>query len=244
MSAALRVLQSAWSALWPAACPLCNEIPDEPLSGSFCPRCSETFVAIREPFCLACGRRLNPGSNPRNKVCARCATEPHAFDLARSYGNYEGALSRGVIDFKFHRKRELLEVFSPMMSRTAAQAAKELRIDLVVPVPLHPARIKERGFNQAADLARAASAGTGRPLSHGIMQRVRNTGQQTGMTRAQRKRNVKGAFKVRRPDRVKNKNLLLVDDVMTTGATLDECARELKKAGAARVAAVTLARAP
>jgi ComF family protein len=115
--------------------------------------------------------------------------------------------------------------------------------DLIMPVPLHPSRLRWRGFNQAALLGNAVARRLGRPLDAGSLVRVRETDPQTGKNMRERRQNIRDAFAIRRPARIANRRVLLVDDVMTTGATVDECARTLLAAGARRVDVLTLARA-
>jgi ComF family protein len=119
----------------------------------------------------------------------------------------------------------------------------DLKVDAILPVPLHRLRLAERGFNQAVDLARPLARVRGVPLLYNALDRVRHTAPQFGLSVPQRRENIRGAFQVPRPHRVKGRRILLVDDIITTGATVAECAKVLKKAGAAQVAVLALARA-
>ena len=175
-------------------------------------------------------------------LCALCRRESFSFDQARCFGWYEGTLRKIVQQFKYGKLRpldkRLASWMTPLVSRMNADS-----LDLVLPVPLHRNRERARGFNQADLLARQLGRQCGIPLGGRDCVRVRDTPPQAGLRAAQRRKNVRGAFAVPRPAKVRGKRVLLVDDVMTTGATVDACARVLRQAGAEGVWVVTLARA-
>jgi len=235
------MFEGLWSSLWPALCPFCNAPATLPDPG-FCPECAAGLRPIAEPLCLVCGRPLNPASLPPAGVCGFCGQDPPAYELARSFGRYEGVLAQAIRDFKFRPKR----VLAPTLGRLLAQADERFlddqKPDAVIPVPLHPRRLRERGFNQAADLARPLARRRRLPILHRALSRRRNTEPQFGLSMPQRLKNLKGAFHVPKPNAVKDKTILLVDDVLTTGLTVNECARALKAAGAKHVLVLTLAR--
>ena len=163
--------------------------------------------------------------------------------MARAAALYQsdGTLQQAILLFKYGGRRTLSRHLGRLMIETAERLFDPREFDLLIPVPLHPRRERARGFNQAALLAKEVGRGFGLQVGHRILQRVRATEAQSGGRRA-REDNVKGAFIVPRPDRVKDKKLLLIDDVLTTGATAGECARALLAAGAAEVGVYTLAR--
>jgi ComF family protein len=161
------------------------------------------------------------------------------FDAAYSFGAYDGALRDLIHLFKYRRIAPLAEPLGRMMG---SAFPRDERFDVIVPMPLHWMRRWRRGFNQAELLSRSLSVQTGLPIRR-LARRKRFTAAQAGLTNAGRRSNVTGAFTVPRPDSVKGLRLLLIDDVFTTGATAGACARALKRAGAARVAVLTLARA-
>ena len=176
--------------------------------------------------------------------CAACRRAPRAIDAGRFAGEYDGALREIIHAFKYDGRRSL----AVPLGRLLAGAGRELLIgaDCVVPVPLHPWRRIRRGFNQAADLANRLDL----PLVHALW-RTTATRPQSGLTAAARRRNVKGVFRVSpllrrwtRDERLRDRVAILIDDVKTTGATLDECARVLKAAGVRDVRALTVASAP
>jgi len=168
-----------------------------------------------------------------------CRLGLRGFDAAYSFGAYEGVLRELIHLFKYGRVRSLAR---PLGAQLAAAIPQDQRFDVVAPVPLHWRRRLARGFNQAALLAAAVARRYAVPVTRAVRRR-RGTPSQAGLSNAQRRANVAGAFQVRRAERVRGRRVLLVDDVMTTGATASACAAALKRAGAAYVAVLTLARA-
>ncbi len=186
-------------------------------------------------------------ASTRETRCAACFNSPPWFATARAIARYRpsaegdrrslpGIIRRHKYGLDQSLQKALAEFLGPELPYSSADC------DLVVPVPLHRRRLWWRGFNQAALLARAVSRRMGRPVDAGALVRSRFTAPQTSQSHDERRRNVRSAFVVRRPQRVIGRRVLLVDDVMTTGATADECARVLLKAGAQRVDVLTLAR--
>lgn len=163
--------------------------------------------------------------------------------MARAVTLYEvdGTMRQAILLFKYGGRQSLGRHLGRLMVDAAESLFDPCEFDLLVPVPLHPSREQARGFNQAALLAKEVGRGWGLLVGHRLLRRVRATEAQSG-GRREREENVKGAFRVARPDRVEGRKLLLVDDVLTTGATVNECAKALVAAGAAEVAVYTLAR--
>ena len=180
--------------------------------------------------------------------CCTCAQSPPYFGQARAIARYrpgvaeDGQVVPSIIRrHKYGRDQSLSRALAQCLGETLPLHGNDY--DLVLPVPLHRRRLRWRGFNQAALLGRAVARKMGCRLDVTTLARIRDTPPQTSQDSSQRRQNVRGAFAVRRPARIANRRLLLVDDVMTTGATLDECARTLLVAGAKRVDVLTLARA-
>ncbi len=170
-------------------------------------------------------------------LCRRGATE---FDWGRGYGAYEGVLRHLIHLLKYDGMEPLA---SPLGTRLVDLLAVAGPVDLIVPVPLHASRRRSRGFNQAELLAAALSRVSGVRCDSGVLRRHRATETQTGLTHRERRLNVQGAFRVRKPQAVSGRHVALIDDVITTGATVAACARTLKGAGAVRVVVLSLARA-
>jgi ComF family protein len=175
--------------------------------------------------------------------CPNCRQQGFAFASALRLGEYDGLLRRAVLRLKDRRGEGLAEVIGERWAQRAGGTFRALNVNGIVPVPLHFWRRMLRGYNQSAAFARGLGRGLGIACVSGSLRRVRHTPRQTGQTAARRRHNVRGAFAVRRGAAVAGRSLLLVDDVMTTGATADEAARALRAAGAARVAVAVLARA-
>ncbi|MBA3973169.1 MAG: ComF family protein [Candidatus Solibacter sp.] len=170
--------------------------------------------------------------------CRLCAAGAAAFDAAYAWGGYEGVLKDLIHCFKFHGMRSLGTALGGYLAEAFPRSE---RIDAIVPVPIHWTRRMVRGFNQCELLARELSRHTGVPVMKPLA-RVRRTEKQSNLAGAKRRRNVSGSFGAIRAESIRGKRLLLLDDVLTTGATVNEAARELKRHGAARVAVLTVAR--
>jgi ComF family protein len=241
----LTVLRSVFSVLFPSECRLCS-IPLTNISRlPVCRECLDSVEPIRVPQCVQCGERLLPAQLLRGDGrCQGCHEFEPQFDRAVSYAEYAGAL-RGLIHLlKYDRVFPAAPVLASMLAEAITQLDRDgSAAGLLVPVPLHASKRGERGFNQAELIVRAAVKQLPRPLEIAtVLKRRRPTHSQVGLTREERVANMRDAFSVTAPERVKGKTVILVDDVMTTGTTVAECARVLKKAGAERVWAATVAR--
>lgn len=218
--------------LFPPRCPGCRRLLDGP--GPFCRPCLETFADLPPRRCDRCCEPEVSG------LCGPCRSSPPAFERAVVPFLFGGALAEAVHRFKYED--------SPHYALALAQVARpaaEPELDwcqTVAPVPLHPVRLRRRGYDQALLLARPLAAAAGREVAARAVRRVRDTASQVGRDRAARERNVAGAFRAD-PRAVEGRRVLLVDDVLTTGATADAAARALLEAGAAAVRVVALARA-
>jgi ComF family protein len=221
----------------PRLCLFCGAGVGEEAAQAICPRCASEIEWVASPLCLCCGV-VFPAKDGGDRLCGRCTTEPPPFARARAAALYDGPVAAAVKRFKFGRQMAYLPL---MQSWLQAPPCRELAAaaDLVIPVPLHPRRLKTRGFNQAWLLAQAFPEA---PLAPEALVRRRHTVPQVGLNPKERRDNVQGAFAVPDPALVKGKNVLLVDDLYTTGATVKECARVLCRAGARRVEVLTVAR--
>ncbi len=245
----------------PAACPRCGQALERGAT-RFCEACLDAIRCITPPLCPICGTPFVAAL--ADHPCGACARRPPAFRAARAAGPYEGALLESVHRLKFGgdlvQAPALAGLLGPPLASLAADAnhggslllsplhaERDSRppYDLVVPVPLHPRRLRERGFNQAhliaAEMIRAGLFPPWTALAPAALARVRETSPQTKLSRAQRLRNLRGAFRGK-PKAARGRTILLIDDVMTTGATLEGCALALLRAGARSVDALVVAR--
>jgi len=220
------------------ACAACGEPLDHPTAGPVCARCWHSILPLTPPLCDRCGDPL-PSWRAISAAalrCPRCRRASRFVDRARAVGHYDGVLRAIVHALKYEGRRSLARPLAVLMRERAADVLDGAAC--VIPVPLHPSKRRRRGFNQAADLARHL----GLPVVHALA-RVRATVSQTDLPASQRHRNVKDAFALtRHAVLVTGAAVVLVDDVSTTGATLEACARVLKSAGVLEVRALTVAR--
>ncbi|MCX5863825.1 MAG: ComF family protein [Deltaproteobacteria bacterium] len=232
-------LKALLDLLLPSFCLAC----EKPLGSApdllFCLDCQEELHYIKSPLCPCCGRAylVAPGGDHH---CGACLAKPRHFSRARALFLYEEPLKKVVHRFKYQGKTACLPSFARLANNLPHLAEME-GVDWIVPVPLHPTRLRERGFNQALLLARAFFP-KDRRVVPSLLVRLRPTEPQTSFNGAARRTNLKNAFGVIKPHRLVGKKILLIDDVFTTGTTVNECARVLKKAGADEVLVLTLAR--
>ncbi|GAB4579674.1 MAG: ComF family protein [Anaerolineales bacterium] len=191
-------------------------------------------MPITGPLCEICGVPERHG-----QLCVDCQQNPPAFDLARSFARYENPFRKGIIQIKYHGNAALGEVFSVYLIQMLLSL--QWKFDMVLPVPLSEARRKKRGYNQTAFLAYPISQYFCLPYRPYALQRIRNTHSQVGLTGDERRENLKNAFRAEK-ELIQQKNVVLVDDVFTTGSTLNACAHALKLAGANCVYGITLGR--
>jgi ComF family protein len=222
---------------FPRICAVCEkDIADGPMCGT----CHIAFGSkeIRSPLCVKCGDPFI-SKEGTDHACGKCLTVKLPFNFARSGFIYDGAVAESIHRFKYSGKIILANPLGALMASHAE--ALKLKPDVVVPVPLHGKRLKARGFNQSLMLARAVAKRLGVKTDWAGLKRTKPTLPQIGLKHNERAENVAGAFEVITPSLFKSKKVLLIDDVFTTGATITECAKTLKKSGA-EVSILTLAR--
>lgn len=229
----------AVDAIFPPRCFLCADIISQ--KGHVCVSCWRELQFITAPQCGCCGHPFEYAVG-EDALCGACIQDEPAYDKARAVLSYDDASRKLVTRFKFSDMTHSGHTLASWMIRAGEQCTRDA--DVIVPVPLHRMRLVKRRYNQAAILARYIARQTELPLLVDGLKRLKHTTPQSGLSRRQRKLNVKGAFAVpsSRLQQIEKKRILLIDDVMTTGATLEACAKALKKAGAAQVRVLTLAR--
>ena len=227
------------NALLPPQCLACNAVVDS--AGALCADCFSRVTFVTAPQCEVCGL---PFETPviGEAVCGACIKDPPAYGRARAVFVYDGE-SRGlVLKLKHGDRTDAAAHLARWMQRTGAALLAEC--DVIVPVPLHRWRLLMRTYNQAALLANNLGRLTGKHVAVDALVRVKATPSQGGLSATARRRNVGGAFSIRRPAQIAGKRVLLIDDVLTTGATADACTRVLRDSGARSIDVLVLARVP
>jgi ComF family protein len=246
--AVLSALRNACDALasvvFPAPCLICASTLDTASRVPICTKCLSSFEKISGPLCVCCGRPIiSPVAADFLVVqCRLCRLNTFGFDSARSFALYNDSMVRAILLLKHQGVGPLGVWFADRLKELAARTPECLNADVIVPVPMHPTRLRERGYNQAELIAQPLARRLKLRVKPFLLVRTKPRPDKLRMTRHERWATVKGAYVAREGIRVDKLHILLVDDVMTTGATLDACSRALRKAGAARVTALTVAR--
>lgn len=226
--------------LFPSKCLSCKKRE----SNFLCEDCLKKIEFISTPYCKICGKKAE-GIVVENYICGECRTTKNYFEYARAAAEYRDILKEAIHFFKYRKKENLKFPLSKLLLEylEICDVKEEiLNCDLIIPVPLHKKRLKERRFNQAHLISEILSEELKIPLISDVLIRIKPTLPQINLNKRQRIENIKGAFLVEDKEKVKNKKILLIDDVFTTGSTVRECAKMLKKAGAEKVTVLTLAR--
>ncbi|MBI5119476.1 MAG: ComF family protein [Rhodospirillales bacterium] len=237
----MRLLRPLLDLLLPPLCPACRALVAE--TGTLCPDCWKGMDFLAPPFCTCCGLPFSFETEGEALVCAACLDHPPPWRAARSVLRYDDSSKGLVMALKHADRTDLAPALARWMHRAGADLLEGC--DLIVPVPLHWMRLFTRRFNQSALLAHALGRLAFKPVAPDLMTRTRRTASQGHLHRSERYDNVKGAFAVRprQLTAITGKSVVLVDDVLTSGATASECASVLLKAGAARVDVLSVARA-
>lgn len=227
---------------FPSFCKICGQFLESPMERVLCRSCLDKIAPERAASCPSCGRFFEGAGEPH--LCLSCLKGPAPFSIHRSGARYQRELKDAILLFKYRRYRTL----GKNMARFVAEALKKedglwSGVDIIVPVPLHRRRLRDRGFNQAEVIAKEISRLKRIPLEKKALKKVRNIPAQTSLEHQERMKNVRDVFEPRREERIRDKVVLLVDDVYTTGSTLRESAAALKRGGAKEVRAVTVAQA-
>lgn len=235
-----RALTAVVDLLLPPACLLCGQsLPAGDDRKSFCRTCRTGMSPLGPAHCPLCAQPFPYA--PSNHLCGTCLRQPPPFAAVHAVGLYQGTIRVAVQRLKYHHQVTLAQPLGQLLAGVVSSAPSGFAPHRIVPVPLHPKRLKKRGYNQALELARPLARALRAPLDTGLLQRVRMTPPQQGLTATERKRNLHEAFQVN-PE-VAGLRVLLVDDVMTTGETVRECSRKLLLGGAAEIQVAVVGRA-
>lgn len=219
--------------VYPPHCVVCRDAA----SGAYlCPKCIDSITLIEPPVCSKCGTPCQAF------LCDECYHREYAFERARSAGVFDGALREAIHALKYRSYEAVAEPLAEIMARAFAGTGLARYADVLVPIPIHASRLLEHGFNHSELLAHLLSRRIGVPVEPDVLRKVRKTAQQVDLPREERALNIQGSFAAERSDRIAGKRVLLIDDVFTTGSTLNEAAHVLIAAGAEEVRAYTLAR--
>jgi ComF family protein len=236
-------IQTVLNLLFPQNCIFCSG--DRREGGEYlCRTCFNDIGLIHAPICFTCGVPADISYEyPQDEfICGVCRQSPYKFDQARSLGHYDTVLRQLIHHFKYQKQLGVLSDIDCLLEKYFSEYEKEYSGLTVSPIPLHFNKMRERGFDQAFLLAHQVAGVLHAPLESELLKLISVTSPQATKTKAERAQNIKGAFEVNRPEMVSGKNVLLVDDVFTTGATANEAAKTLKKAGAGKVYIFTLGR--
>lgn len=228
---------AALDLVFPPLCAICRRLLGDGRRDPLCGPCWQSLERIAPPWCRCCGTPLGIEG-----LCEACRRRRPDFAYARAAARYGDLVREAIHAFKFGRRPGLAEPLGDLLAALGLSALPGAAPDLLVPVPLHRRRKRERGYDQALLLARRLERAWGVPVAADALVRVTATAPQTDLDAVERRRNVRDAFAVTRAERIAGRHIVLVDDVLTTGATAGECARVLLRAGAAAVGILTVAR--
>ena len=237
----MSILKGILNFLLPPRCIGCGKIIND--ENGLCPDCFNKLTFISAPYCKYCGLPFENIEGPdKNMACPNCLKQKkRIFRYSRSAIKYESFSKKMILAFKFMDKTENAKIFAKWL-KIAGDDIFKSGADVLVPVPLHYKRLVQRRYNQSAILAKELSTLISVPIDIKSLIKHKATKPQVSFTSAGRRKNIKGAFSVKYPDNIKNKRVVLIDDVYTTGSTLTECAKVLLKAGAKSVDTLTIAR--
>ncbi len=220
---------------FPRRCPVCDE-PVKPWNALICKDCAHLPAYPEPPFCMKCGKHLD---REEKEYCKNCALNAHLYDRGRALFDYK-SISLSIARFKYAGRQEYAAFYAACMAERLGGFIRDCGAQALVPVPLHKSRMRRRGYNQAEVLARELSALTGIPVVTDWIIRAEKTAPMKDLSAQERQNNLKRAFKIRRND-VKLSTVIIIDDIYTTGSTMDAMSCELKKAGVKRIYFVALA---
>ncbi len=229
---------------YPRYCLHCNAHLNDSQEMYLCPYCKKTISFIRNDHCIRCGTALGPHmTSTIQEGCPACKGKHFSFDTITSITRYDGVTKTLIHKFKYAKQKFVVSVLNNIVTMHTRFEETPSDIDIIVPVPLFWLKKLHRGFNQSELLSLGIQRHLLKPISRNNLCRIKNTVSQTQLSRAQRRTNIHNAFFVKNPSLFKDKKILLVDDVLTTGVTASECSKKLKESGAESVHVFVLAKA-
>ncbi|MFH1621523.1 MAG: ComF family protein [Candidatus Omnitrophota bacterium] len=236
------IINSIINIIYPPVCAGCNKPNYNNIINNYI--CNECFYGIKRhipPFCLKCGRSLSQIKSINKGACAACAERQYYFDEAWSVCKYEGTIKDLIHKFKYSQKIQYKEIFQNLFEEFLGAFNILKDIDFIIPIPLHPTRLREREYNQSQILSSLISGIIHKPVVSDILARRRNTKSQIELDEKTRIRNIADCFAIKKSHWLKSKSVLLVDDVLTTGITLSEAAKTIKALNPYKISILTLA---
>ncbi len=233
--------------IFPLDCRICEKPIRESKGYSICEDCFKAIELINKPYCIKCGKPFLVSFDLFKQygevLCVDCKRKKYSFEFARSVGVYHGILKECIHLFKYYREKKLSRPLGKLLIDYLVKNQEFIRgIDLITPVPLHKNDLKRRGFNQSILLSKTIGNYFSIPVKEEILIKKKLTSSQVNLSKKEREKNILRAFSVERTEEIRDKNILILDDIFTTGSTVEECARELKKAKAKNIFILTLAR--
>jgi ComF family protein len=240
-----RLTDGLFNLLYPELCLVCSAPAARSQDCGVCDRCWQKALQLRisEPFCPLCGVPYRSFEREPSHLCGRCTVCLPPYAGARAFGCYSAELSLMIQALKFYGRQDMAKLLAPLLASTFLEFWSPQEINFILPVPLHPKRRRERGYNQATLLGLALGRLLGLPCRERMLKRVRPTLPQVGLSESERNHNVADAFHCPKPAAIRGQRILLVDDVMTTGSTVASACEALQEAGALRISVLTVARA-
>lgn len=227
------IVENILNFIYPRCCPVCHKILADQ-SALVCGECVKSLIPIQEPFCKLCGKPVGQ----EEEYCRDCRGKTHVFDQGRGIFLYDARMKESILRYKYGGRRQYGDFYARSMCIYGEREVKRWKPDLIVPIPLYRRKQRKRGFNQAEYLAAKVGDYFGIPVDSSILKKTRDTKSQKKMDAGRRRVNLLGAFRAMKP--VKGKRVMVVDDVYTTGSTMDAAARCLKDAGACSVCFLTV----
>ena len=239
------IKEGALNFVFPLNCEICQKPIRESKGYSICEDCFNRIEFIEKPYCVKCGKPLIKTEfflKNKDILCADCRKEKYSFKFARSVTVYNKILKKFIHLYKYYNEKKLADPLGKLLINYLLKCKEFEKIDLLIPVPMHKNDLRKRGFNQSVLLGRKIGNYFSIPIEEKILIKEKSTPFQINLSKKERKKNLIKVFSVKEPEKFENKNILIVDDVFTTGSTVNECAKEIKKAKAKNIFVLTLAR--